>query len=949
MVSRVLHTIIATVLGVCLLASGAFAQGATRLTGAEIDAAFAQSANIAAAALGGEVQASIVDEYNGYSAAYLIDGIEADESQYLNPSSGWSGTASEGPVDLVFAFHGDHPATILGLAMTPWRWTSTVPTNFEVFVSETGRDNSWIAVPGPFGLEQSLERQGFRFASPVRARVLWIRLHSNAGASTYNIGEVEIFEDPAQTILAGRDIDLAQPALGGALVRPPRGRTLADAAIDGNPLTGYVSDAPGHPIVLTHRFRDGASALVRSIQLRALAGSPIPPPQSIKVEYSTGTNPIGRFELIGETKLHWKDGIADLPITPAFHARYVRLTLFPEADANLAIADSRILEGTSDGYVSVTAQERDAMRPAITASSGADRQPEPVSDNDIASAQPIAPGTELQGEVWPLQDVDYIRIGAAPAKSRQFVTVTRRAGSQPNITLIRSNGEEFDLAAETPSEVHEGDVLRLSRPVTSSTVLLIDDSGSMQGTHDEVIGAIRKYVSSRKPDDQTAILRFSSSVDILADFGTSASALSESLDGQIFQDGGTALYDALLKATEMLENRAGDKAIVLLSDGANSVGYGDLQTMWDRLTKAGIRVYSIGLGSGLDHYGGTIGLSATPWEVLQMLGDATSGQAVRSLAAGDLNKVYGLISADLRTPSEYSVALVAEPIRMGEISIRYNGGVLLGQDAPLFEIILDASGSMRSRKNRIDGKLKIDVARAVISDLIDTLPDGLNVGLRAFGHRVREGEKYDCSDVELVVPYGPLRKSAMKAAVNSIKPLGTTPIYTALLLALGDLKDAGPGPKKVILITDGKEECTDPTDVIGLASKFGVFGVDLKLDIVGFALADDETKDVMTQAAEVTGGVFTDAQDAAALLAGLTDAFPNAGFVIRDANGVAIESIVGARPISLEAGTYSVDLLLAGGTRTIEGVTIASDQRLVLTLSRNASGQMQFASTVETF
>lgn len=947
MVSRVLHTIIATILGICLLAAGAFAQGATRLTGAEIDTAFAQSANIAAAALGGEVQASHVEDYDGYSAAYLIDGIEADESQYLNPSKGWSATASKGPIDLVFAFHEDQPATILGLAMTPWRWTTTVPTNFEVFVSETGRDNSWKAVEGPFGLDPSLERQGFRFASPVKARVLWIRLHSNAGANTYNIGEVEIFEDPAQSILADREVDLAQPALGGALVRPPRGETFADAAIDGDPSTGFISNSPGEPIVLTHRFRDGASALVRSIQLRAFADTTTPPPQSIRVEYSTGTNPIGRFEMIGEAKLRWKDGIADLPITPAFHARYVRLTLYPETSANLAIADSRILEGVTDGYVSVIAQERDAMRPDITATTGADRQPEPVSDNDAVSARPITPGTELQGEVWPLQDVDFIRIGAAPAQSRQFVTVTRRAGSQPNITLIRSNGEETDLQPDTPSEVHEGDMLRLSRPVTSSTMLLIDDSGSMRGTSDNVIDAIGKYLASRRPNDQTAILRFAGTPELLADFKRDAAVLLASLDGKISQTGSTALYDALLKATEMLEGRAGDKAIVLLSDGANSTGYGDLQTMWDRLTNAGIRVYSIGLGSGLDYYGSTIGLSATPWEVLQMLGDATSGQAVRTFAAGDLERVYDLISADLRTPSEYSVALVAEPIRMGEFSVRYSGGVLLGQDAPLFEIILDASGSMRSRKNKIDGKLKIDVARAVISDLIDTLPDGLNVGLRAFGHRVREGEKYDCSDVELVVPYGPLRKSAMKAAVNSIKPLGTTPIYTALLLALGDLKDAGPGPKKVILITDGKEECTDPRDVIGLASKFGVFGVDLKLDIVGFALADDETKDVMTQAAEVTGGVFTDAQDAAALLAGLTDAFPNAGFVIRDANGVAIESMVGAGPISLEAGTYSVDLLLAGGTRTIDGVTIASNQRLILTLSRNASGQLQYTGSVE--
>ena len=60
-------------------------------------------------------------------------------------------------------------------------------------------------------------------------------------------------------------------------------------------------------------------------------------------------------------------------------------------------------------------------------------------------------------------------------------------------------------------------------------------------------------------------------------------------------------------------------------------------------------------------------------------------------------------------------------------------------------IILDASGSMWGQ---IDGEAKITIARRVLSKVLDTSPQSLQLGLMAYGHR----EKGRCDDIELLVP-----------------------------------------------------------------------------------------------------------------------------------------------------------------------------------------------------
>src|SRR5215217_3900604 len=112
-------------------------------------------------------------------------------------------------------------------------------------------------------------------------------------------------------------------------------------------------------------------------------------------------------------------------------------------------------------------------------------------------------------------------------------------------------------------------------------------------------------------------------------------------------------------------------------------------------------------------------------------------------------------------------------------------------------IVLDASGSMWAQ---IDGKARITIARETLDSVLATLPDDLELGLMAYGHR----EKGNCGDIEMLVEPAAGTADAIKAAVADINPKGMTPLSDAVRLAAEDLSYTEE-KATVILITDGLE------------------------------------------------------------------------------------------------------------------------------------------------
>jgi Ca-activated chloride channel family protein len=176
-------------------------------------------------------------------------------------------------------------------------------------------------------------------------------------------------------------------------------------------------------------------------------------------------------------------------------------------------------------------------------------------------------------------------------------------------------------------------------------------------------------------------------------------------------------------------------------------------------------------------------------------------------------------------------------------------------DNPGTVMVLDVSGSMWGQ---IEGRSKIEIAREVIAGLMTNWNPSTELGLVAYGHR-REG---DCTDIETVIPVGPVDANQFVSTVNALVPRGKTPLTEAVRQAAETLRyqDA---PATVILVSDGIESCN--ADPCALAQELEKAGVGFTAHVVGFDVAKVEDRAQLRCIAENTGGQFVLASTAAEL------------------------------------------------------------------------------------
>ncbi|NIX76545.1 vWA domain-containing protein [Microvirga terricola] len=223
----------------------------------------------------------------------------------------------------------------------------------------------------------------------------------------------------------------------------------------------------------------------------------------------------------------------------------------------------------------------------------------------------------------------------------------------------------------------------------------------------------------------------------------------------------------------------------------------------------------------------------------------------------------------------------------------FNPAQAQDRNTPPTVLVIDASNSMWGR---IDGKAKMEIARDAVGSVVDTLPKGTRLGIVAYGHR-RAG---DCSDIEAILPLGPVDKSKVQAVANRLTPRGKTPITAALKEAAG-LLDAGK-PGNVIIVTDGIETCK--ADPCALAEELKRANAGFVAHVIGFDVSSVE-RPKLSCIAERTGGTFVAASNAGELgqaLKASVQAKAKPAVVTRK---IALEATDGGRPVSNAAFTVA--------------------------------------------
>ncbi|WP_322982690.1 VWA domain-containing protein [Streptomyces sp. S584] len=176
--------------------------------------------------------------------------------------------------------------------------------------------------------------------------------------------------------------------------------------------------------------------------------------------------------------------------------------------------------------------------------------------------------------------------------------------------------------------------------------------------------------------------------------------------------------------------------------------------------------------------------------------------------------------------------------------------------SPKVELVLDVSGSMRTRD--IDGESRISAAKQAFNDVLDAVPEEVELGIRTLGADYPgDDRKVGCKDTKQLYPVGPLDRTEAKTAVATLAPTGWTPIGPALLGAADDL-EGGDSTRRIVLITDGEDTC-GPLDPCEVARDIAARGIHLVIDTLGL-VPNAKIRQQLTCIAEATGGTYTAVQ-----------------------------------------------------------------------------------------
>ncbi|HUG44390.1 MAG TPA: VWA domain-containing protein, partial [Acidobacteriota bacterium] len=868
--------------------------------------------NMAWDAMGGQfVQPS--KESRGH--AFLIDGITAMQH-------GWSQiwTPAEGPEDIVLTVElaGSRPVPVRGAMINPQASTSRqllfTKAPFDFLLSMDGKSFQVVYSGAILNFDHE---QAFSLETAIPARFARLSLRAPPrGGFPVGLGEWKVVADPSFTPEA-TPFNLASPELGGHVVWsiPQLG---ASGGIRGAPLkpeiSAYIRRRPAErTLEWAVGFHHNRAARIQRIRWhkdgqqaehQAL--------DSVEVLVSTD-NPTSGWTSIGRIELAGNDETVDFIIPEPVWARFVlfrsdisslpdrvyypsQIEIFEQAPG----PDDRSILGEWGHYSRVGAYEwKNPSQWKV--SSGKDLTPDRREQARLLQAGEIVEEAVDRGK-----DVDWFRIQIPENQNLLTLTLEGEPTVEASLNLEDSRGARVPLEKAIQSAgrfefqawVEPGTeyFIKVEEP-PRSIVFTWDTSASMNPYLPLVWQTLDAFVSLVKPDREVANFLPYGDRLLLDRWVGDPYVLRQALQNYRRRSGSSDSEGAIIQALKSLRGREGVKAVVVMTD-AETPGYAKTAELWSLIRELQPRIFAMGIGGGAN-------LSSDAHTVLDLLEDwgSSNGFMEYLRTVGEMGRNLDRVTCMLRRPAAYRLSLetsAEDPPGPGWLEVVAASGAAgtpLMADAAV-ELILDASGSMLQR---MEGKRRMDVAKEVLADLVtNRLPDGTPIALRVFGH-----VKPDSCDTELVVGLKPLNRSAVGRTISGIqaKNLAKTPIADALAAVSSDLKDAT-GQRIVILVTDGEETCDgDPAAVIqSLVDQ----GIDVRVNIVGFAVDEAELKEEFQNWARLGRGRYFDADSAEELSKSLEEALHPSFSVIDAAGKVVATGTLGGEPVSVPGGSYSV-------------------------------------------
>ena len=255
----------------------------------------------------------------------------------------------------------------------------------------------------------------------------------------------------------------------------------------------------------------------------------------------------------------------------------------------------------------------------------------------------VLAGLAFPALIHSQQDDDVVRVNTDLVVLN--ITVTDKAGQYvPGLRLsdftVFEDGKEVSAQLVSSFSVHESPF---------AAVVLLDTSGSMESRLSLARSAAIRFLDRLREEDVAAVYKFDSKVEQVQEFSTSRD-LAPMAYG-VRAQGMTTLNDAIVDAAKALAERAEKrKAIIILSDGADTYSKASAEKAIESALAIGASIYAVDMSAS-----GGPGLNdPRSAAVLKSFADKSGGRFVATPGGPALRDAFASIAEELG--HQYTIA-----------------------------------------------------------------------------------------------------------------------------------------------------------------------------------------------------------------------------------------------------------------------------------------------------
>ena len=415
----------------------------------------------------------------------------------------------------------------------------------------------------------------------------------------------------------------------------------------------------------------------------------------------------------------------------------------------------------------------------------------------------------------------------------------------------------------------------------STTLLMVDNSQSMQHRIDAVRRTTERFAGTLKRGDRVIVAPFNAHIGTITGPTDDVRTIGEAIKA-MRAGGGTAFVDAIADGVKLLEKVDGRRALVLITDGYDENSVLEVKDVITAAESAHVTIYTVAVG-------GVAGVSSQGERTLRTFADRTGGRAffpyrdaevliAANDVAHDTQSRYTLFYTPQNQTKDGTWRRISVQVPDG-YTVRTRDGYRAPTPPPIrptieftartstFDYVNLALDRIRVFEDGIAQKVDtfqeaVDPVSIVLtldsSGSMRPVTDTVKQTAREFVSAVRPEDSLALitfSDAPLFAHLLGTTRQWTLDAIDKYTPTGGTALYDALWNSLQHVKTAK-GRRAVVVLTDGRDEDAKGTSAGSAHTLADVLGLipDVGATIYVVGLGKNVDHDVLARLATQSGG-----------------------------------------------------------------------------------------------